>query len=61
MNKDMDFQPQNTNFYNGHLILSLTDINEEIINKWKNNNTNFINSSGWPEDCLLYTSPSPRD
>ena len=26
-----DFQPQNTNFYNGHLILSLTDINEEII------------------------------
>ena len=38
------FNPQNTNYYNGYLILSLTDINDDINCNEVNGDFNYDNS-----------------
>ena len=38
------FNPQNTNYYNGYLILSLTDINDDVNCNEVNGDFNYDNS-----------------
>ena len=40
----MFFNPQNTNYYNGYLILSLTDINDDLNCNEVNGDFNYDNS-----------------